>query len=138
ASIEHERAVESARRDLFTAISHDLRTPLSSIKAISEGLEHGVIEEPGEVRRYAGEIGTAVDTLVKLVDDLFELAYAEAEGLDSGRFGTLRSLVSAAMKVCEAPALEKGIAVRVELDRAGEAPCPVSLERVLQNLLVNA
>ena len=33
---------------------------------------------------------------------------------------------------------QKGIAVRVELDGAGEAPCPVSLERVIQNLLVNA
>src|SRR5207247_1019452 len=55
-SIEHERAVEGMRRDLFTAISHDLRTPLSSIKAISEALEEGVIAEPHEVRRYVGEM----------------------------------------------------------------------------------
>src|SRR5439155_1136948 len=38
ASIAHERAVEAMRRDMCTAISHDLRTPLASIKAISEAL----------------------------------------------------------------------------------------------------
>ena len=47
------------RRDLFTAISHDLRTPLASVKAISEAIQHGVIEDPKEVGpdRIADAVG---------------------------------------------------------------------------------
>jgi signal transduction histidine kinase len=138
ASITHERAVEAQRRDLFTAISHDLRTPLSSIKAISEALEQGVIDEPGEVVRYLREMRVAVDSLVKMADDLFQLVQAGPDQVVSAngtRFGTV---LTSAVRACEVLAREKGIVVRAEPDGTSDIACSPRLERVLQNLLVNA
>jgi signal transduction histidine kinase len=137
-SIEHERAVESMRRDLLTAVSHDLRTPLASIKAISEALEQGVIEQPGEVRRYVREMGTSVDTLTKMIDDLFELVQAEADDVAAETNVRLGSVLDSVLKACGVLAREKGIRVRAETNGASEVPCSPRLERVLQNLLVNA
>jgi signal transduction histidine kinase len=137
-SIEHERAVESMRRDLFTAVSHDLRTPLSSIKAIADALEEGVIEEPREMRRYVREMGTAVDSLTKMVDDLFELVQAGPDEVGSVEGVTFGSVLESVLKACEVVAREKGIAIRAETDGAKNVVCSPRLERVLQNLLVNS
>ena len=48
-----EREAEAARRQLVAWISHDLRTPLAGIRAMTEALEDGVVSEPGEVAVYA-------------------------------------------------------------------------------------
>jgi signal transduction histidine kinase len=137
-SIEQERRAEATRRDLFTAVSHDLRTPLSRVKAISEALEHGVVHGPGEVRRYIGEMRVSVESLIRLVEDLFELVHSGTGRPTLERPVPLRSVLDAAIGVCEGPAREKGITLRTELDGVAETPCPPSLERVLHNLLVNA
>jgi len=137
-SIEYERGVEAMRRDLFTAISHDLRTPLASVKAISEAIEQKVIDDPEEIGRYAGEMGIAIDALTAMVDDLFELVNADADHLASGRGARLGAVLESALRACEAYAHEKGVAMRTELDGAGGVSCSPRLERVLQNLLVNA
>ena len=138
ASIEKERSIDAARRDLMTAVSHDLRTPLARVKAIAEALEHGVIHEPDEARRYAAEIGAAVDALTRLVDDLLDVVRADSERITRGETVVLRAALDSALAVCEPVARQKGIRLRTDLDGAGEAPCSPRVERVLQNLLVNA
>src|SRR6266542_3268114 len=52
ASIERERAQERARREMVAAVSHDLRTPLTTMRAMVEAMTDGVVTEAGEVRRY--------------------------------------------------------------------------------------
>src|SRR5947199_7572697 len=52
-----ERAAESARRELVTWMSHDLRTPLAGIRAMAEALADGVVNQPGESEEYARRIG---------------------------------------------------------------------------------
>jgi signal transduction histidine kinase len=75
ASRERERALESSRRELVAFMSHDLRTPLAGLRALSEGLEDGVIEDaPGALR----QMRTTVDRMTGLVDDLFELSRLSA------------------------------------------------------------
>ncbi len=46
-----ERAVEDSRRQLVAWVSHDLRTPLAGIRAMSEAIEDAVVAEPAEVAR---------------------------------------------------------------------------------------
>ncbi|MEJ1109418.1 MULTISPECIES: sensor histidine kinase [unclassified Kribbella] len=71
ASRERERALEASRRELVAFLSHDLRTPLAGLRALSEGLEDGVIDDaPGALR----QMRTTVDRMTGLVDDLFELS----------------------------------------------------------------
>ncbi len=71
ASHERERALETSRRELVAFMSHDLRTPLAGLRAVSEGLEDGVIDDvPGALR----QMRSTVDRMTGLVDDLFELS----------------------------------------------------------------
>lgn len=75
ASHERERALEASRRELVAFMSHDLRTPLAGLRAVSEGLEDGVIDDvPGALR----QMRSTVDRMTGLVDDLFELSRLSA------------------------------------------------------------
>lgn len=89
-SIEAERAaIDTERRELTAAISHDLRTPLASLRAMVEALDDEVVVEPGEVRRYHVTMRREIDRLTRMIDDLFELAQ-----LDAGAFRLQLSPVS--------------------------------------------
>jgi signal transduction histidine kinase len=139
ASLERERAVEARRRDLVTAVSHDLRTPLAGLRAMVEAIDEGVVEDPSVIRRYAAEMGRSVASLSQLVDDLFELTQLDAGAIEaeSGR-SRLDEVVRSAIAACEVQAAEKGLAVETALDGAASSWCSPRLVRVLQNLLQNA
>ncbi len=79
------RALERARRELLAAISHDVRTPLTSLRLLSEALDDDLVD--GSTRReYVSRIGVHVRALGALIDDLFELSPARGRRhqLDDG------------------------------------------------------
>ncbi|MEX0973030.1 MAG: ATP-binding protein [Solirubrobacterales bacterium] len=134
------REVEAARRRLVASVSHDLRTPLASLRLLVESIDDGVVT--GETRdRYLGEIRTHVAALSGLIDDLFELARIEAGEIawTMGRV-ELRELVGDTVAAMRAPAAARGVALAAELP-AGELVARANaekLQRVLFNLIQNA
>jgi len=69
---EHEAqrdASERARRDLIAAVSHDLRTPLTSLQLLANGMEDGLLDPAGTEPGYLEEIGFHVRSLSAMVDD---------------------------------------------------------------------
>ncbi|HUV48615.1 MAG TPA: HAMP domain-containing sensor histidine kinase [Actinomycetes bacterium] len=66
---------ERTRRELVAWVSHDLRTPLAGMRAMTEALEDGVAPDPD---RYHRQLRTEVDRLTGMVDDLFELSRINA------------------------------------------------------------
>ena len=70
-----EARLEEARRELVSWVSHDLRTPLAGMRAMSEALEDGMAADPA---RYHRQIRTEVDRMSRMVDDLFELSRIHA------------------------------------------------------------
>jgi signal transduction histidine kinase len=138
-SIEKERLLEARRRDLITAVSHDLRTPLAGLRAMAEAIEDRVVDDPETLRKYVAEMRVSVESLSELVDDLFELTQLEAGRIetedDRARLG---DVVQSAMAACRAEGLEKGLVFEERLDGAGDEMCSPRLVRVLQNLLQNA
>ena len=71
ASRERERALEASRRELVAWVSHDLRTPLAGLRAMTEALEDGLVDDPQlSYKRMHAD----VDRLATMVDDLFELS----------------------------------------------------------------
>ncbi|MER6383002.1 HAMP domain-containing sensor histidine kinase [Streptomyces sp. NPDC001250] len=136
-SRERERALEKSRRELVAWISHDLRTPLAGLRAMSEALEDGVAADPG---RYLKQIRTEVERLNDMVGDLFELSriHAGTLPLSPSRI-SLYDLVGDALAGADPLAREHG----VRLVGDGVEPVPVEVDgkemtRVLGNLLVNA
>jgi signal transduction histidine kinase len=134
------REVEAARRRLVASVSHDLRTPLASLRLLVESIDDGVVT--GETRdRYLAEIRTHVAALSGLIDDLFELSRIEAGEIawTMGRV-ELGELVGDTVAAMRAPAAARGVALAAELP-AGELVARANaekLQRVLFNLIQNA
>ena len=81
AADQARRAAEQMRTDLIAWASHDLQTPLASIRAILEALTDKVVEEPESVQRYLLTAQRDVRSLSMLIDDLFQMAQMDAGGL---------------------------------------------------------
>ena len=141
ATADRQRELDSLRRNLIAWTSHDLRTPLTSIRVRVEALHDGLIIAPEEVQRYYGAILSDVMALNSLIDDLFELAQLEAGGPALERAPTmLADLVSDCLESFAAPATQRGIALAGDVD-AAIGPLPLSagkIGRVLNNLVGNA
>ncbi|WP_270325606.1 MULTISPECIES: sensor histidine kinase [Enterococcus] len=67
---EQEKTTEN-RKELIAGISHDLRTPLTAIKAYVEGLDKGVATTPAMKDKYLRTIASKTDELTHLVEQLF-------------------------------------------------------------------
>ena len=138
---EREQALEGSRRELVAWVSHDLRTPLSAIRALVEALEDGIVDDRPTVARYHTMLRIEAERLSGLVDDLFELSRTQA-GVLRLEFESvsLADLVSDALAGASAVAATKG--VHLEGHVAGVAPelhasAPEVL-RALRNMLENA
>jgi signal transduction histidine kinase len=139
AAMERERRIERTRRDLMTAVSHDLRTPLSSLRAMVEAIEEGVIDDTPSLRLYAVEMRRSVSQLVSMVDDLFEMVQLDEGAIETETHrARLVDIVSSAVAAVEVQAREKRLSLVTNLNGAEDAPCSPRVTRVLQNLLVNA
>jgi len=132
--------IEEARRQLVAAASHDLRTPLASLRLLVESIDDGVAT--GETRdRYLREIRTHVAVLSDLVDDLFELSRIEAGDISwTMRQVELHELIGDTVAAMRAPAGDRGVSIAAELPE-GELLASANAEkvqRVLFNLIQNA
>ena len=138
---EQERAAEQSRRELVAWVSHDLRTPLAGIRAMTEALLDGVLADPADIARYAGHIDREAQRLSRMVDDLFEMSKISAgalrldmESLD------LRELIDEVYAAHRVIAEGAGIAFTAEQPpaRLPVAADDHALGRVLANLVTNA
>jgi signal transduction histidine kinase len=131
---------DAARRQVIAAVSHDLRTPLSTLQLLAQALEDELVD-PATARRYVRTIGANVRTLGALIDDLFELSCLDAgEVTWSTAAVDLQELVGEAIELVRPTVEAAGVALRAELP-ANLAPADANadkLRRVLLNLLQNA
>lgn len=137
ATRERERALESARRDLVSWVSHDLRTPLAGLRAMSEALEDGVADDP---ELYYKQIGVSVERLGRMVDDLFDLSRIQA-GVVSRELESiaLDDLVSDCIAALEPLAAAQGVRLTGSVDGATSVTGNGhELNRALTNLVANA
>ena len=136
-SRERERRLEEARRELVSWVSHDLRTPLAGLRAMTEALEDGIAPDPA---RYHRQIRTEVDRMTRMVDDLFELSRIHAGTLElSPQSWPLGDLVSEAIAGADPVARVRNVRLggRVE-DGVQVLADAQGLSRVLSNLIMNA
>jgi signal transduction histidine kinase len=139
---ETERAAfERARRDLITAVGHDLRTPIASVRVITEALADGVVDDPVTVQRYLATARRDLETLSRLVDDLFVLAQLDAGGLQlECQPNSISDLISDTLESFSLRAERQGVQLRGEvLTHIPSLEFDAShLGRVLANLVDNA
>ncbi len=132
---------ERARRDLVAAVSHDLRTPITSLRLLAEAVGDEIVVDPDTRRLYLTRMRTHIDALSALIDDLFELSRLEAGDINwSWERVALSELVGETVEAMRVQAEAKGVAVVANVP-GGLAPAranPEKLQRVLFNLIQNA
>lgn len=140
-SEKKQRELEKNKKELIASISHDLRTPLASIKGYVEGLQDGVAQEEEMRKKYLQVIKTKTEQLDRLIEDLFDYSKLELNEL------------SMDMIVINGPLFFKNVINHMQLDvkqRNGELTyyenCPevfitidkYRLQQVMTNLIDNA
>jgi signal transduction histidine kinase len=80
-AFERQQAAEHERREVITAVSHDLRTPLASVRALIEAIDDGIVCDPATIARYHQTMRSELHHLTALLDDLFELSRIESGAL---------------------------------------------------------
>jgi signal transduction histidine kinase len=141
ATEEHARTQsEDARRNLVAAVSHDLRTPITSLQLLTEAIGDDIVD--GEHRRaYVDRMRTHIGALSTLIDDLFELSRLEAGDITwSLQQVELDELVQETIEAMRVQADAKGVSVTATLaqDLSPARANPEKLQRVLFNLIQNA
>ncbi len=138
---EQKRALEQTRRDLIAWVSHDLRTPLASIRVMLEAMADGVVSDPETVQRYLQNTQGEIRHLSRLIDDLFELAQLDA-GNTNFRFepSSLRDLISDTLGSLQAQAEQRRVSLQGQVDDRIDpvVMAPEKIQRVLNNLIGNA
>jgi signal transduction histidine kinase len=135
-----ERAAEQSRRQLVAFVSHDLRTPLAGIRALSEAIADGVVRDD-EVRVQAKNIEQESIRLSEMVDDLFEMAKINAGAVHAPYDRVaLDEVVDDVLTTHRIAAERSGVRLTVDLPAE---PVRVigsdrALVRVLSNLVANA
>jgi signal transduction histidine kinase len=136
-----QRNLERLRTDLIAWVSHDLQTPLASIRAILEALYDGVVEEPETVSRYLNTAQRDVSSLSALIDDLFEMAQLDAGGIPLERAdSSLADLISDTLESFSELASRQNIQLEGSVE-AGIDPVFMDTQRigrVFNNLISNA
>lgn len=137
---QHEDILESAKmRQEFTAnVSHELKTPLTSISGYSELIEAGMANEE-DTRRFAGEIHKNANRLLSLINDTLELS--KLDTLDDEvqiEAVNLYEMAVTCADMLKLNAAKRGITIRVEGTPAFVSGSRQMLEEVVYNLCDNA
>ena len=134
------RQLETTRREFVANVSHELRNPLASVKAMVETLEGGAVSDSAAAADFLARINREVDRMNTMVNDLLELSRIE-----SGQSELHREPVDAAATIAavytdlEHRIAETGVEVTVNIPGGivalGDAE---KLQQVISNLLDNA
>jgi len=136
------KRLEAVRRDFVANVSHELKTPVTSIKGFAETLDDGAIEDPAAAHRFVRIIAGQADRLNSIIGDLLALSSLEqnqeGRGLSTEE-ADVSDVIAAAVEVCESKAQAKGIRVEVTTGDRVLAPVnPPLLEQAVINLIDNA
>ena len=135
------RQVETTRKEFVSNVSHELRSPLASMKAMAETLDGGALDDQLVARDFVRRIHGEIDRMSRMVEDILDLARLESEHetlrLNTVHMGPLLEEIRARF---QQRADAKGIKVEVTADNSlpGVLGDEDKLRQVLANLLDNA
>ncbi len=136
------KRLEAVRRDFVANVSHELKTPVTSIKGFAETLEQGALDDPEAAQRFVRIIAGQADRLNSIIEDLLALSTME-QSLDSPLLqleqADLCDVVAVALGVCGPKAATKHVELRETCPGRLLAPVnPPLLEQAVVNLVDNA
>lgn len=76
------KKAEGIRSEFTANVSHELKTPLTSIKGFTDMLSSGMVTSPADQKRFITMIGVEVDRLIDLINDILKLSELESVAID--------------------------------------------------------
>jgi two-component system phosphate regulon sensor histidine kinase PhoR len=140
--VTHLRRLEMIRRDFVANVSHELKTPITSIKGFVETLLDGALANPVDAERFLRIVSTQADRLNSIIEDLLSLSKIEQSERAADlvvEHASIRELLEAVAHDCESKAEQRQIGVRIDCDETVWAQINSPLtEQAVTNLLDNA
>ncbi len=136
------RRLEHIRRDFVANVSHELKTPITSIKGFVETLLDGAIHNVADAERFLQIVAKQADRLDTIIEDLLSLSKIQ-QGEDAGDIvlesGRVKDVIDSAVHNCQQKAVERQIHVCTACEEEITALMnPQLLEQAVINLLDNA
>jgi two-component system phosphate regulon sensor histidine kinase PhoR len=140
--VTHLRQLEHLRRDFVANVSHELKTPITSIKGFVETLLAGALKEPENAANFLRIIAKQADRLNEIINDLLSLSRLEQDAERGLIFLTaqkVKGVLETAIQVCAPKAKAREISVHLDCpdDLRARINAPL-LEQALVNLVDNA
>ena len=136
------RKLENIRRDFVANVSHELKTPITSIKGFVETLLHGAVEDPDQARRFLDIIIRHTDRLNAIIEDLLSLSRLEEDKKKKQlvfETSPLRPILQNAAQAPNSKAQQKNMQITIECPETLTAKAnPHLLEQAITNLVSNA
>jgi two-component system, OmpR family, phosphate regulon sensor histidine kinase PhoR len=136
------KSLERVRRDFVANVSHELKTPITTIKGFLETLKEGALKDPESAERFLDIVIRHTDRLAMIIEDLLILSRIEQEtekgGISLGE-SSVRKVLDAVANGYEWQARDKGVGISVLCDEnlAGRINSRL-LEQALSNMVDNA
>lgn len=138
-SVDRMQAQERSRRELVAGISHDLRSPLTSIQAYVEGLLDGVARTPESQKRYLETIKQKAEELAHIISQLFLFSKMElGEHPEDLQLLSLDEKIGETVSALQEEYESQGLEIHTKLVPAKIKADPVYLHRILMNILENS
>jgi signal transduction histidine kinase len=134
-------ALNASRRRLIVGASHDLRTPLSALRAMLDALADEIVTDPETTTRYLHQCRIEVQRMSDLIDDLFDLAQLDVGHIIlKGEQVSLPDLISDTLASFTARARAKNVSLKGEVSPEVDMVWMDAdkINRVLTNLVDNA
>lgn len=137
--VTDSRDAAKIKRDFFSNASHELKTPITSIKGSAELLCSGMEISPQQQKELLGRIGVEAQRMNQLVSDIIMINRMESERVESDRESVDMSLLTAECVDEVRPMAERdGIRIEVSLEPVAIKCLRKDLRELISNLLVNA
>ncbi|HIJ78777.1 MAG: ATP-binding protein [Desulfobulbaceae bacterium] len=135
------RRLEKVRRDFVANVSHELKTPITSIEGFAETLLDGALDDPDNARRFLEIISKQAKRLHAIIEDLLALSRIEQEAENNEillQDLTIKETLETAVHACRPKAMQKNITLNLNCPNQITARInPALLEQAIINLIDN-
>lgn len=134
-----DETLQSARSEFTANVTHELKTPLTSIKGFTDMMASGLVKNGEDQKRFLTMISVEVDRLISLINDILKISELEAiEGASPDDRCDMLTVVTEAVEFLRPTARTAGVTVSVDGGSLTAAIAPSRLREVALNLVENA
>ena len=130
--------LQTVRSEFAANVSHELKTPLTSIKGFTDMLSSGMVKDPEDQKRFITMIGVEVDRLVELINDVLKLSELESVAMPQpDDRASVLAVAGEAREFLKPMAERAGVTVSLAGVETQVAMAPGRLRELLTNLMEN-